>query len=231
MKQIVEKIKKNPIKISSLFTITVVFISFFCCIFLMSFAKFDSQTGFSLPIVVIGSIFEFACFLTIPIVLTVIESIITYKLYSNNVYILQDNEDEKMLFVFELITLIVLMIGEWIVVLFHYPAGGFLNFNTPPDTILYIVFMLLYLLSLFVVTCFSNINKKIFYSFMIVGIVYSITTLLVPIIINGFAEKINDLSSLIFFIIVYFPFLPINLTLIFLRVVKLNNKMKERYEL
>ena len=142
MKQIVEKIKKNPIKISSLFTITVVFVSFFCCIFLMSFAKFDSQTGFSLPIVVIGNIFEFTCFLTIPIVLTVIESIITYKLYSNNVYILQDNEDEKMLFVFELITLIVLMIGEWIVVFFHYPAGGFLNFSTPPDTILYIVFML-----------------------------------------------------------------------------------------
>ena len=147
-------------------------------------------------------------------------------MYSNNVYILQDNEDEKTLFVFELITLIVLMIGEWVVVLFHYPAGGFLNFNNPPDTILYIVFMLLYLLSLFVVTYFSNVNKKIFYSFMIVGIVYSIITLLVPIIINGFAEKVNDLSSLIFFIIVYFPFLPINLTLIFLRVVKLNNKIK-----
>lgn len=220
--------KKYPIRVIALFLLIVMICSFFLWGTVLSFNKYDGRIGVNL-LDIIGAILQFTYILITPIVFTIFEGFITYNLYKNNVYVLQGNNDQILLLGFEILALIILMIGEWVVVLLHYPAGGFLNFNNPPDTYIFIICMLLYLIALCKFSCFGYKHKKIFYIFMLIGIVDSILTILVPAIKNAFLgieiNRVDSIGDLIFTIIMYFPFLPINLILIFLRVVKMEQTL------
>ena len=89
--------------------------------------------------------------------------------------------------------------------------------------------LVLYLIALCKFSCFGYNYKKIFYIFILIGIVDSILTILVPAIKNAFLgieiNRVDSIGDLIFTIIMYFPFLPINLILIFLRVVKMEQTL------
>ncbi len=125
----------------------------------------------------------------------------------NNVYI----EDRISLPFYESIYIFLLAIGENIIsTVYNNPTGGFLSFEIPKDTLLLYILILLYLISL---NCYYKRKKLYYLLLMLPAIFESFFHLYYTVFIYIFSKNFHWVELLFFF-----PFLPLVMTLILLRL-------------
>ena len=169
-----------------------------------------------------------ASLIDIPVVLTIFELLITISLIRNKKDILVNTKDKNILIPYEIVSLIIMMIGEFIVTsILFYPTGQFLSSKAPSDSIIFIILMFLFLSSL-IATNLVKSKKRIWLVFMVLAVIESILTMYVPMILNILKFNKLEIDSLFRYLIWIFPFVPINLVLITLRT---NFLFKNNYEI
>lgn len=122
-------------------------------------------------------------------------------------------DDKISLPLYETIYIVIIAIGESIMaILTNNPSGVFLQFEIPKDVFLFYSLMILYIVNL---NLYYKTNKVIYLFFMIPSIFEAVFHLYSPILISMISRR-EFLSEIVFL----FPFLPLTMIIILLRLYK-----------